>query len=197
MKAKFIALIVLLGFTPGLVKSIAACLAIDLSQVPVAVQRTINEYLGDGELKQLLPQNYQGKHVYDAYIKRPGLNRELHIAADGTVLENDPDFLARASALRMNRPQLTDLPLVVQNAIRSELGTTPIDDIDQETFNGQTVYSVEFQRDRQFRKSRSLLTVVSSARIIPMRWAESVLKAAAPQRPLKKFSSMNFLPPPE
>jgi uncharacterized membrane protein YkoI len=63
------------------------------------------------------------------------------------VLENDPTFLSRATELRMKRLSLTDLPLVLQNVLRSELGTTPIDDIDHQLFNGHTVYSVEFQRD--------------------------------------------------
>ncbi len=143
MKTKIIGTIAFLTAATGTV----AAAVLELGQLPAAVQMTINEYLANGEVELLLPQNYQGTLVYDVYIKRPGTNRELHITPTGQVLENDPNFLVSGAGLRMKRTSWADLPLAVQNAISGELGATPIDDLDERTFNGRTTYSVEFQRD--------------------------------------------------
>ena len=149
MKAKSILRLALAGLVAVGTGNIIGAPMMDFSRLPLAVQRTINQYLADGQLKYIMPESYNGTVVYDVYIQRPGPNRELHITPGGMVLENDPNFLLSASPLQTKRLQLTDLPIGVQTAIRNEVGTTPIDDIDQETFDGHTVYSVEFQRDGQ------------------------------------------------
>jgi uncharacterized membrane protein YkoI len=119
---------------------------IQLKDSPAPVQQTIQRYQENGELKRIERQTYNGAPIFEVIIKRPGPNRELHITESGAVLENDPNFAAQPESLQTRKLRLSDLPATVQNTIRTQAGDSPVDDINQTSHNGRTVYEVEFQR---------------------------------------------------
>ena len=61
---------------------------LDLSHVPPVVRETIRREAGGYRIAEIEKANLDGRMVYEVDIERDGKNRELHVAADGTVLKD-------------------------------------------------------------------------------------------------------------
>jgi uncharacterized membrane protein YkoI len=87
-----------------------------------------------------------GQVVYDAEFKRQGLNRHVVFSPDGSVLP-DQTLTERVEDKFTTAPSIavSDLPAAVQKTVKEQQGGRAIADIDKETWNGQTVYEVEFR----------------------------------------------------
>jgi len=115
---------------------------VPLAQVPEAVQKAIKQQAAGENLQHVERETRDGKVIYEAEFKREGLNRRVHFASDGSMLP------ATDLSTRFERtPSVAygELPAPVQRAIREQQAGRIIADIDRETWNGKTVYEVEFK----------------------------------------------------
>src|SRR4026209_1812869 len=82
------------------------------TQLPPAVQRTLNQHKGNDAIKDIERETKNGRTVYEVEFNRTGLNPKLVIADDGTVVRDARDGSAQTDAdSRVNTPKAT-LPRV-------------------------------------------------------------------------------------
>lgn len=115
---------------------------VPMSQVPETVQRAIKAQAQGETVQDVERETKDGRTVYEAEFKREGINRRVQFAEDGTVVpgRNVTGILKSAPAVSMN-----DLPAAVQKTVREQQAGRTVEDIDKETWNGQTIYEVEFK----------------------------------------------------
>ncbi len=117
---------------------------VPLTQIPEPVQQAIKTQSGGETLKDVERETRNGQTVYEAEFKRDGINRRVTFGADGRVMpEQRNNLLGRMD--RKASMNVNDLPAAVQKAVREQAGGRAVEDIDKETWNGQTVYEVEFK----------------------------------------------------
>ena len=113
---------------------------IPLAQVPQAVQKAISEQSKGETVQDIERETKDGQTVYQAEFKREGLNRRVTFAADGSVMPERRGFADVATS-----PTLNTLPAPVQKTLEAQRAGRVVAEIDKETWNGQTVYEVEFK----------------------------------------------------
>jgi uncharacterized membrane protein YkoI len=62
--------------------------SLSLSEVPPVVRETIRREAGGYKIAEIEKATAGGRMVYEVDIERDGKNRELHVAADGTILKD-------------------------------------------------------------------------------------------------------------
>jgi len=142
----------------GLSLSAAAGDKVEYGQLPEVVQKAVNASRGTDTLKGIEKQVTDGKTVYEVEFDRPGLNRKVWIAEDGSNVR-DSQKPALSTDSRVNRVErteyvplfertatmtLSDVPEPVRKTIEQQAAGRKVADIDKETWNKNTVYEVEF-----------------------------------------------------
>ena len=61
---------------------------LSLNEVPPVVRETIGREAGGYKVAEIEKATLNGRQVYEVDIERDGKNRELHIAADGTIMKD-------------------------------------------------------------------------------------------------------------
>ncbi len=114
---------------------------VPLAQVPQAVQKAISAQSKGETIKEVERETKDGATVYEAEFKREGINRRVTFAADGSVMPERhlSDNLISSS------PALDTLPAAVKKTVEEQRAGRTVADIDKETWNGQTIYEVEFK----------------------------------------------------
>jgi uncharacterized membrane protein YkoI len=118
-----------------------------LTEVPAPVQRAIKEHSQGENLEHVERETRGGQTVYEAEFKREGVNRRVSFAADGKMLPGGSSINRDISEAMRRGPSMAvaDLPSPVQKTIKEQQAGRQVEDIDQETWNGQTIYEVEFR----------------------------------------------------
>jgi uncharacterized membrane protein YkoI len=119
---------------------------VPLAQVPDAVQRAIKQHSQGQNLEHVERETRDGQVVYEAEFKKDGLNRRIKFGADGSVLPAR-DLVGSVTSRFERKPSMlvSDLPLAVQKTVKEQQAGRLIADIDRETWNGQSIYEVEFK----------------------------------------------------
>ncbi|MFO1446981.1 MAG: PepSY-like domain-containing protein [Opitutaceae bacterium] len=115
-------------------------------QLPPAVRATAKEQAAGREIADIDRETWQGRTVYEVEFKSPGLNPQVHIAEDGSIVKMEQTPGAQVGAgfkSLFAGTQLEDTPSAVQETIRREAGASAIKDIDLKRRDGQRVYEVE------------------------------------------------------
>jgi uncharacterized membrane protein YkoI len=119
---------------------------VPLTQLPEAVQKAIKAQSQGETLQDVERETRDGRIVYDAEFKREGFNRHVTFASDGSVLADRTLGEAVQDALTPEPSiALSETPAAVQKTVKEQQAGRAIADIDKETWNGQTVYEVEFK----------------------------------------------------
>lgn len=124
------------------------------AQLPPAVQRTLTQHKGTDTVKEIERETRNGQIVYEVELNRTGLNPKIVIAQDGNLLR-DPREAATATDTRVNdvpgavsaripTMRLEEMPAGVRKTIEQHAAGRKVADIDRETWDGKTVYEVEF-----------------------------------------------------
>ena len=113
---------------------------ITLAQSPPAVQKTVQENVGNGKVTAMSKVEEDGLVRYEVDFTKDGISRDLKVAEDGTLVSI--------------QVALAETPPAVQKAIAAQLGESKLGDIEK-TFEGaETNYEVEITtkdgRDSQF-----------------------------------------------
>jgi len=128
------------------------------AQLPPAVQRTLNQQKGTDTVKDIERETRNGQTVYEVELSRTGLNPKLVIGEDGTLVrdargrattaDRNPDTRVNevpgTVSTRISTMQLEDMPAPVRKTIEQHAAGRKVADIDRETWDGKTVYEVEF-----------------------------------------------------
>lgn len=77
---------------------------VSISQVPPVVRETIRREAGGYKIAEIEKATLNGRAVYEVDIERDGKNREVHVAADGTVMK-DTDREAVGAPATIERGQ--------------------------------------------------------------------------------------------
>jgi uncharacterized membrane protein YkoI len=133
---------------------------VKLSELPAAVQTAVKAQTGSAEIEDIDKEIRNGRVVYEVAFKRNGQHTELLVGADGTVLEGGgvstpaPPGAIVSSVSKVKIPlagarkvPLDEVPLAVQNVIRTQAGQARIEDIDKGVLNGKTVYEAAFKKE--------------------------------------------------
>jgi len=113
---------------------------VPLAQVPETVQKAIREQSKGETVQEVERETRDGTTVYEAEFKREGINRRVKFAADGSIVTENRGFADVTTSATINA-----LPVPVQKTLEEQRAGRIVADIDKETWNGQTVYEVEFQ----------------------------------------------------
>jgi uncharacterized membrane protein YkoI len=122
---------------------------IPAAEVPKPVLKAIAEQVRvHGEAaKDVERENKDGKVIYDVEFRRSGINKHIKFNEDGSLVST-PD-LGRITA---SSPSLEKLPASVQKTVEQQRAGRSVADIDEENWDGKSVYEVEFKE--QGRNSR-------------------------------------------
>lgn len=118
---------------------------IRLEELPEAVKATVQAKAGDRKIADIEREMWAGRAVYEVEFAQPGLNPQIHVAEDGTLLRDERR--PKGVAQWFKGTQVEDTPLPVQETIRREVGERRIVDIDKELRTGWPVYEVEVRDD--------------------------------------------------
>jgi len=128
-----------------------------LSETPQAVQATVKRMAGDAEIADVDKETWQGRNAYEVEIRKEGMNRELLIAEDGSVLRDSEAAGGRERVRErettnrdlLGRETLTleQLPAAVQQTIKAQGEVGTLKPIRREQKDGQAAYAVEFEKE--------------------------------------------------
>ena len=116
-------------------------LAATMSALPTAVRNAIDQHSKGRAVADIDQETQDGRTVYEVEFSDPGINPQIHVAADGTLVKSEKSGLRGL----FSGTQLSDTPEAVQATVKRELGSTEIVDIDREIRTGSPVYEVEFK----------------------------------------------------
>jgi len=140
MKIQIIAIMAAFGFTAFADK-------VTETQLPPAVLRTLTQEKGTDTVKDIEKETRNGQTVYEVELNRPGLNPKLVIAQDGTVVRDTQtrvNDVPGAVSARIPTMRLEEVPPAVRKTIEQHAAGRKVADIDRETWDGKTVFEVEF-----------------------------------------------------
>jgi uncharacterized membrane protein YkoI len=121
------------------------------AQLPAAVQKTLTQQKGTDTVKEIEKTTRNGQTIYEVELSRRGLNPKLVIAEDGSVVRDvradrpDPDTGVNI-VNRIPTMRIADVPAAVRTTIEKQSMGRKVADIDRETWDGKTVYEVEFEQ---------------------------------------------------
>jgi hypothetical protein len=124
----------------------------ELRDLPFDVQQTIIEQAPNADIARVERKTEGDRIVYDVFFHEPHKYPELHIAADGTLLENGRPMIMRERAgatllvptvIAPVRVESSELPAEVLNAIRTHAPNAKVIDVDKEV-RSETVYEIQF-----------------------------------------------------
>jgi uncharacterized membrane protein YkoI len=101
----------------------------ELSHLPPAVQKTIRAQIGDGKLDSIDKDPEDGEMIYDVEMVRDGTERGFTVDAKGKLIDEEVF--------------LSELPAVVQQTIKKQVGNGTLSEIDKSVEDGETSYDVE------------------------------------------------------
>lgn len=128
------------------------------NELPAAVQRALSESSKGEPIKTINRRVIDGRTVYDVELERDNaLNPRFRITEDGVVIAGTGQPVLDATAAPVTSfdgvavpsfdPMIPveTLPPAVRETIKREAAGRQIADIDRETWQGRTVYEVEFK----------------------------------------------------
>ncbi len=125
---------------------------VSLDQVPAAVKAAIEKESQGSEVKEIEKETEDGKTVYSVEFLKGKEKSEIEVAEDGKVLkreteEEDDDDEDEGDEQDV-KVSLDQVPAAVKASIEKESQGARIEEIEKETADGKTVYSVEFIKER-------------------------------------------------
>lgn len=129
-------------------------------ELPAVVQRALNESSKGDPIKTINRRVIDGRTFYDVELERKNaINPRFRITEDGIVIAGTPrstsdgtadlitsyDGISVPAAAFDPMVPLEELPAAVRETIKKEAAGRQIADIDRETWQGRTVYEVEFK----------------------------------------------------
>lgn len=127
----------------GFDRPMAATQKVDFESVPEAVKRTVRDVAGSNRIEDAERGRLDGKTVYEIAFKKDGEHNELRVAEDGSIVQ-------RVAARNIRFPgalSVNEVPDPVRRAIRDQVGSGEVNDIDKKTVSGRTVYEVGFKKE--------------------------------------------------
>lgn len=125
--------------------------------LPPAVQKTVREQSKNAKINDIDREDRTGRTIYEVEFEMEGNNREIHVAADGTLLTEEQASMqlgydrdtdrTRVREKENNNMKFADLPAAVQATVKQHGQENQIADIDSYTRKGQRVYEVEFKQE--------------------------------------------------
>lgn len=120
------------------------------TQLPPAVQRTLNQHKGTDAIKDIQRETRNGRTVYEVEFSRTGLNPKLVIAEDGSVVRDARDTTRVSEPVaafpRVATMRIEEVPPAVRKTIEQHAAGRRVADIDRETWEGQAVFEVEYDQ---------------------------------------------------
>jgi uncharacterized membrane protein YkoI len=130
--------------TRGALRSVDTESMLKLEELPAAVRATIEKEAAGREIADIDEETWNKQKVYEVEFREPGLNSQIHVAADGKLVKVDDKKSGTMKSLFAGT-QLEDTPAAVQATIKREVGNRRIVDIDKERRSGRVVYEVEVE----------------------------------------------------
>jgi uncharacterized membrane protein YkoI len=130
--------------TRGALRSVDTESMMKLEELPAAVRATIEKEAAGREIADIDEETWNKQKVYEVEFREPGLNSQIHVAADGKLVKVDDKKSGNMKSLFAGT-QLEDTPAAVQATIKREVGNRRIVDIDKERRSGRVVYEVEVE----------------------------------------------------
>jgi uncharacterized membrane protein YkoI len=127
--------------------SLSGASKVNFDQLPRPVQKAIRAEAADAQVEDVDKGTMNGQTVYEAAFKRGGEHVELRVAEDGTILNPKSDKDSTVTRSDLVQMQFNELPRAVQETVRAHIGRSKLVDIDRDTWNGATVYQVEYLRN--------------------------------------------------
>lgn len=125
---------------------------VQMSQLPAAVQRTIQTEVKNGPVSQIQQLTNHGQVMYQvSFNQSNGQQKVIYLNSDGSYVQNNSGLASDSGAgLQGARTMnFSSLPAPVQNALRSQAGAARIRNIQQGQLNGQAVYQAAVNRNGQ------------------------------------------------
>lgn len=138
-------------------------LGTQFEDTPPAVQETIRREAGNRKIADIDKERRTGQTIYEVEFQEPGRNIELHIAENGTIVQDSRKPGAVGAPERQPQTgfgaatrevKVSDLPQAVQDQIKSRDDLANVKRIQQTTRNGKIIYEVECEKDGKVSKLR-------------------------------------------
>jgi hypothetical protein len=142
---------------------------VSVADLPAPVQRVINQEVGAVTIDEIARGTWNGKTIYQIGFRPNRQAVELQVDESGSIVfdprsrphvGSDTDLNARAQnvypSLKQSVPlaapqkvRIVDLPIDVQNAVKTQLGSAMVDDLQWGIWNGQRIYQLGFNWNDQ------------------------------------------------
>jgi uncharacterized membrane protein YkoI len=115
---------------------------VNWSEVPAAVQNAIREPKGDARITEYNRKMSNGQLVYHFGFDKNGQHVLLDIAENGTILK---DNINTKSGL--TKVEWSNVPPAVRRAVDAQKGNAPVQQMETDVVNGQTIYRFAFMKN--------------------------------------------------
>ena len=115
----------------------------DFENVPEAVKKTVRDVAGENRIEDAERGTLDGQTVYEIAFKKDGKHNELRVAEDGSIVQR----IAGSNVRFPGAMTVNEVPAPVRRAIKDEVGSGEVNDIDKKTVDGKTVYEVGFKKE--------------------------------------------------
>ena len=129
-------------------RSLSGSRKVDFETAPEAVKRTAHSVAGSNRIEDAERGTLDGRMVYELAFKENGVHNELRVAEDGSIVQRIGGGTQIGSANAPVKFTTDQVPAPVRKAIRAEVGSGEVNDIDKMTVGGKTVYEVGFKREK-------------------------------------------------
>lgn len=116
-----------------------------LQSLPEPVQKTVRAQADNRRIANFEEETSDGRTVYEIEFAEPGLNPQIQVAADGTLIRDEPPQGGVLSWFR--GLQLADTPDAVQKTVKQAAGGRSIADVDRKERDDGTVYEIEVREE--------------------------------------------------
>jgi uncharacterized membrane protein YkoI len=127
----------------GFDRPLASTQKVDFENVPEAVKKTVRDVAGENRIEDAERGTLDGQTVYEIAFKKDGKHNELRVAEDGSIVQR----IAGSNVRFPGAMTVNEVPAPVRRAIKDEVGSGEVNDIDKKTVDGKTVYEVGFKKE--------------------------------------------------
>lgn len=138
--------------SPDYVGAVPPVPPLRLEDLPAPVQETVRREAAGRAIGDIDHESWKGRSVYEVEFRQSGLNPQIHVAEDGTLLQDERAGKGLKSLFMGT--QLEDTPPAVQERIRSLSGEREISDIDREGTADLVIYEVAIKDDQGIQRVR-------------------------------------------
>jgi hypothetical protein len=136
-------------FAAAAARAAATTPKLNWEQLPAAVQHSFSTQTDSGQVQDITTGTIDGRPVYDITYRDGDQNSQVRVTATGEIMNRVIVSEGAGASLAAQPVSLDQLPINVLATVSAATDGAPVMSIEQNTVNGQNIYSVTVMQNGQ------------------------------------------------